>query len=143
MKLYFILAGLLVCGITSFAQVGIGTTSPNAKSLLDLTSTTTGLLIPRMTQTDRLAMSLTANEAGLLVYQPTAGTTSPAGLYSYDGGSWKQYATSSSPGTEGSTLRWSNTNGWVTTTNLYNGGGSIGIGTLTPNEKMQFHSAAD
>jgi len=133
----------LVCSITSFAQVGIGTTSPNTKSLLDLTSTTTGLLIPRMTQTERLAMSLSGTETGLLVYQPIAGTTSPAGLYSYDGASWKQYATSASPGTEGSTLRWSINNGWVTTTNIYNGGGSIGIGTLTPSEKMQFNSGGD
>ena len=40
---------LLLIAINSFyAQVGIGTTSPNASSMLDITSTNSGLLIPRI-----------------------------------------------------------------------------------------------
>ena len=32
-----------------FAQVGIGTTTPNPSSVLDVSSTTQGMLTPRMT----------------------------------------------------------------------------------------------
>ena len=36
-------------------NVGIGTTTPNASALLDVSSTTKGILIPRMTGAQRLA----------------------------------------------------------------------------------------
>jgi len=48
------------------AQVGIGTTMPDASSLLDMTSTSKGLLTPRMTTAQRTAITSPAN--GLLVY---------------------------------------------------------------------------
>ncbi len=46
---------------------GIGTTFPNASSLLDITSTTKGILIPRMTQAQRNAISSPAT--GLMIFQ--------------------------------------------------------------------------
>ena len=49
------------------AQVGIGTETPNASSLLDLSSTSKGLLVPRMTEAQRKAIS--NPPVGLLVYQ--------------------------------------------------------------------------
>jgi hypothetical protein len=49
--------------------VGIGTTSPNASALLDLTSTTQGFLPPSMTSTQRNA--ITSPAAGLVVYNNT------------------------------------------------------------------------
>ncbi|WP_073204535.1 hypothetical protein [Flavobacterium xinjiangense] len=49
-----------------FAQVGIGTTTPNASSILDLTSSTQGLLTPRMTTVQRMAIVSPAD--GLMVY---------------------------------------------------------------------------
>lgn len=51
---------------TGFAQIGIGTVSPNASSVLDITSTTKGLLTPRMSTTQRLAITSPAD--GLIVY---------------------------------------------------------------------------
>jgi len=51
------------------AQVGIGTTTPDASSLLDLTSTTKGLLAPRMTTSQRTAIPSPAD--GLMVYDTT------------------------------------------------------------------------
>jgi hypothetical protein len=62
-----------------FAQVGIGTTSPDPSSLLDVESNSKGILIPRMIELDRLAIVPAAN--GLLVYQ-TNGTF--PGFYYYD-----------------------------------------------------------
>lgn len=51
----------------SFSQsVGIGTTTPNPKAALEISSTTKGLLIPSMTTAQRLAIS--APPEGLLVY---------------------------------------------------------------------------
>lgn len=64
------------------AQVGIGTAVPHSSAQLDITSTTKGLLMPRMTQAQRTAIATPA--AGLLVYQ-TDGT---AGYYSYNGTAW-------------------------------------------------------
>jgi hypothetical protein len=51
----------------SGGAVGIGTTSPNASALLDVYSTTQGLLPPRMTTTQRNAISSPA--MGLTIYK--------------------------------------------------------------------------
>jgi hypothetical protein len=48
------------------AQIGIGTVTPNASSVLDITSTTQGLLPPRMTTLQRNAVATPAD--GLIVY---------------------------------------------------------------------------
>ena len=53
----------------SHSQVGIGTTSPDTSSMLDINSTTKGLLTPRMTTAERNAISSPAD--GLLVYDTT------------------------------------------------------------------------
>ncbi len=50
-----------------FAQTGIGTTAPNASAKLEISATDKGLLIPRMTGTQKAVIVSPAN--GLLVYQ--------------------------------------------------------------------------
>jgi hypothetical protein len=79
-----LLAAVLVTAST-FAQVGINNETPDASAALDITSTTAGLLTPRMTESQRDAISPAAT--GLLVYQ-TDGTT---GFYYYNGSSWESY----------------------------------------------------
>jgi len=54
-------------------NVGIGTTSPNSSALLDLTSTTKGLLVPRMTEAQKNAIATPAT--GLLIYETDTATT--------------------------------------------------------------------
>lgn len=66
----------------SYAQVGIGTTSPNTSSALDITSTNSGLLIPRMDLSDRNAIGTPAT--GLLIFQ----TDNTPGFYYYNGTAW-------------------------------------------------------
>ncbi len=66
----------------STGSAGIGTTSPNASSLLDMESTAKGILIPRMTSTQRTAIVSPAQ--GLLVFQ----TNGAAGFYYYVGTGW-------------------------------------------------------
>lgn len=59
----------LFFSMLSQAQVGIGNTSPDISSILDITSTSKGLLTPRMTTVQRLAITTPANS--LLVYDTT------------------------------------------------------------------------
>jgi hypothetical protein len=63
-------------------NVGIGTTSPNAAALLDLTTTSKGFLPPRMTTTQRNA--ITSVPAGLMVYNTTLNK-----LNVYNGTTWE------------------------------------------------------
>jgi uncharacterized protein (TIGR02145 family) len=83
-KLKSILALSLFTVIGAFAQsgdVGIGTTTPNASAVLDITSTTKGLLIPRMNTAQRTAIATPA--AGLQVYDTTTNTS-----WYYNGTVW-------------------------------------------------------
>ena len=75
---------LLLNSSMLFAQVAINTTgtNPDPTAMLDISSTTKGLLIPRMTQAQRTAINAPA--AGLLVYQ----TDNTAGYYYYNGANW-------------------------------------------------------
>ena len=69
-------------------NVGIGTTSPNASALLDITSTTKGFLPPRMTGAQ--AEAITTPAAGLMIYSNSGnGTTiTSTGWWGYDGTAW-------------------------------------------------------
>jgi uncharacterized protein (TIGR02145 family) len=66
MKKIITLLAILLLTATTYAQVGIGTTSPDASSALDITSTTKGLLIPRMTAAQRAA--ITTPSQGLIIF---------------------------------------------------------------------------
>lgn len=59
---------LLISGITN-AQIGIGTSSPDTSAIIDFSSTTKGILLPRMTTLQQIAL---VNPAiGLVVYNTT------------------------------------------------------------------------
>ncbi len=62
----FCVVVLLLFNGVIYAQVGIGTTSPDSSSILDVSSTAGGILAPRMTTAQRLAISNPS--AGLMVY---------------------------------------------------------------------------
>ncbi|PCJ83511.1 MAG: hypothetical protein COA57_11050 [Flavobacteriales bacterium] len=77
--------GLIILFNPIYAQnVGINGTgaAPDTKAMLDVVSTTRGLLIPRMNQVQRDAI-LTPTTS-LLIYQ----TDATPGYYYYDGGAW-------------------------------------------------------
>ena len=63
-----ILSAITFCSLSISAQnnVGIGTNTPDASSVLEMQSSTQGVLVPRMTTAQRLAITTPAN--GLLVY---------------------------------------------------------------------------
>ncbi len=77
-----ILSTVLVVGLglTSFAQIGIGTASPDPSSVLDVSSVTKGVLPPRMT--DNQIDAIVSAAEGLMVYCTDC---IPKGLYVYDG----------------------------------------------------------
>lgn len=91
MKKNFLLGLLLVLVQAAHAQTnifpqsgsaGIGTTSPNSSAAMEIVSTSKGLLIPRMTKTQRDAIASPAT--GLMIYQ----TNSTPGFYYYNGTAW-------------------------------------------------------
>jgi hypothetical protein len=75
----------------NFFSQGVGINSdgsnPDNSSILDVKSTSKGMLIPRMLQSERSSISSPAS--GLLVYQ----TNGTSGFYFYDGSSWVRLAT--------------------------------------------------
>lgn len=79
---------LLLATVSAKAQVSIGNPTPAASAQLDLTSTSKGLLIPRMTAAQRTAIASPAE--GLMVYQ----TDAPIGYYFRKGGVWLSWGTS-------------------------------------------------
>ena len=89
MKQFFTLLAAVLLTATTYAQIGINNENPDASAALDITSTTGGLLIPRMTETQRDAISPAAT--GLMIYQ-TDGTV---GFYYYNGSSWAEVAATS------------------------------------------------
>ena len=83
MKNIFTLLAAVLLTATTFAQVGINIETPDTSAALDITSTTGGLLVPRMTNAQRQAISNPA--AGLQVFV----TDFEGGRFMfYDGTEW-------------------------------------------------------
>jgi hypothetical protein len=86
---------LLISGFSSFAQVGIGTTTPNASAKLQVDATDKGFLAPRvsLTATNDVA-TIPSPATGLLIYNTATAGTSPnnvtPGFYFYDGSKWQR-----------------------------------------------------
>ena len=108
-----LLAFMCLFGMPANSQVGINTTgaAPAASAMLDITSTASGMLVPRMTSAQRTAIASPATS--LLVFQ-TDGT---AGFYYYTGAAW-QYL---------------NTQWTYSGANIAFPVGSVGINTAAPN----------
>ena len=69
MKHYLVILTLLLAATATQAQVGIGTASPDSTAILDITASAKGLIVPRMTTTQRGAIK--SPTAGLLIYNTT------------------------------------------------------------------------
>lgn len=84
--------------VTANGATGIGTTSPNASSMLDIVSTDKGILIPRVNLTSStFQLSAAPNATGLLVYN--SGSALSQGYYFWNGSEWRAIisATSTPP----------------------------------------------
>ncbi|REC72590.1 hypothetical protein DRF60_20085 [Chryseobacterium elymi] len=65
----FLLLFFLFLFFTGKAQIGIGISTPDASAMLDVSSTTKGMLVPRMTTAERTAIPSPTD--GLMVYDTT------------------------------------------------------------------------
>ncbi len=95
MKQLFLI--VLFSTITTYAQVGIGTTNPDNSAQLDITATNKGLLIPRVSLLNINNTSpITTPAQGLLVYNTNSsiGSGNGIGFYYFEGTSWKKLSTS-------------------------------------------------
>ena len=110
------LAALLVATTISYAQVGVGTSTPDASSALDVSSTTGGFLMPRVTTTQRDDISSPAT--GLQVYNTTTNQ-----LNVYNGTAWVALTSKF-------------VNGDTATDAVFTGG-NVGIGITNPNQTLE------
>jgi hypothetical protein len=110
----------------------IGTTTQVASSIFTIASTTKGVLLPRLTSTQRTAISSPAT--GLFLYDTTLNS-----LNVYNGTSWVALGSGGGGGITGSGAAgqvsyWDGTSSQAGSNNLFwdNANGRLGIGTSTP-----------
>lgn len=125
MKKLLLLLLPVITILTAAAQnIGIGTTNPNASALLDLSTTTKGFLLPRVTTAQMFAIPNPAN--GLMVFN-----TSYNQMYHYDGSIWRGVL---------------NATYWIKPINnrdvMSNTTDSVGIGITIPTRRLDVNGAA-
>lgn len=99
MRKLFLLFGFFWTHSLLVAQVGIGTITPDASSILDISETDKGILIPRVSLTavtDTMLDGVNTAATGLLIYNTNAATTggSGVGFYYFNGTTWERLITS-------------------------------------------------
>lgn len=85
----FLFSFIFINNIT--AQVGIGTTAPDASSILDIESTSSGVLLPRVLLTSTTDNTTINNPAiSLLVYNTNNASDVTPGFYYWNASSWSK-----------------------------------------------------
>lgn len=118
MKIILYLVAILTCNYLQAQSVSINTdgSTANASAILDVKSTAKGVLVPRMTKTEKNTIPTPAT--GLLIYQTAPDST---GFQYYDGAKWVWILGSGAVDSS----KWAN-NG----THIYNKNtGNVGINT--------------
>ncbi|MEL6986800.1 MAG: hypothetical protein AAGK97_03130 [Bacteroidota bacterium] len=103
-------------------SIGIGTETPNPKAALDVSSSSKGLLIPRMTTLQRNNMNPGATEEGMMVYDLNLEK-----FMSYNGTSWEEM---------GSNNIWDEN-----ATDVFYTGGDVGIGKTNPSYPFDIYGS--
>ncbi|WP_050009526.1 hypothetical protein [Flavobacterium sp. B17] len=94
-RILFILVLLFKFSFT-LAQVGIGTSNPNTSAMLEISSASKGLLIPRVALTSITDVTTIPSPAnGLLIWNNGLGGVSANGFYFWNNSKWNQVATTS------------------------------------------------
>jgi hypothetical protein len=121
MKKFTFLVFLFIAQYAHSQGIGIGSTNPpHSSAALDVNSTNKGLLIPRMTTTQRVAIPSPLK--GLLVFDNTTNS-----FWFYNGTAWEQASLNNQWAVNGSNISYS--------------GGRVGIGTNNPQARMAVDSS--
>ena len=113
-KLLSFLTAIAVSACSLAQNVGIGTTTPQASALLEIKSSTGGLLLPRMSNSNK--NNIVSPPAGLTIFN-----TSFNRFEQYNGTAWKNFLDNQ---------YWSRNGNYVYTTD------DVGLGTAAPIEKL-------
>jgi hypothetical protein len=121
MKNLIILVFLFIAQYAHSQGIGIGSTNPpHSSAALDVNSTNKGLLIPRMTTTQRVAIASPLK--GLLVFD-----NNTSSFWFWNGTIWEQASLNNQWAVNGSNISYS--------------GGRVGIGTNNPQARMAVDSS--
>ncbi len=131
----------------AFSQVGIGTQNPSSKSILDLTATNKGFLLPRMTTTERTAIGPNnGTDKGMQVFDTTTNT-----IWFWNGSIWTEQGSGGGSGdatndafvnnpTNTRVELGTNANGSTAratgTEFVIQDNGNVGVGTVSPISKL-------
>jgi len=80
-----LLSLFLIAGLNAKAQIGIGTFLPDSSAAFEIKDSTKGILIPRLTMSQRLTIIKPAE--GLIIYQ----TDGLRGFWYFDKLQWKTF----------------------------------------------------
>jgi hypothetical protein len=106
MNRFFIFSIYILSGLSAYAQVGIGTNTPDNSAMLEVQSTTKGFLLPKMTSAQRSSIATPAN--GLQVYD-----TNTNSIWYYNGTFWVNTQAMASVGDVKSGIQNADHSGWV------------------------------
>lgn len=123
----------------TYAQVGIGTSSPKTSAMLEINSNNKGLLIPSIalnSSTD--ATTIASPATGLLVWNNGTGSLTTAGFFYWNNTQWNLISSASGNNINNGNNGTNSFNGWNTTgTNVGNYGGAnttLSLGTSTSDD---------
>lgn len=126
--------------IDNSGNVGIGISSPNASAILDISSTTKGITFPRMTTSQRNA--ITSPATGLQVFDNTTNS-----IWYFDGSAWVNSVSVASFGDIKTGFQSTDHNGWIRlngrlksslTATQQTQATALGIGTNLPDASNAF-----
>ena len=117
LKIFLLLLIFIPQVVLAQEGMGIGTTSPHSSAALDISSNNKGFLVPRLSQSARLAIASPTN--GLLVYDSTSHR-----LYQFQEGEWRYMLTNAS---------WAQS---TTRNYTYSSSNNVGLGITLPTEKL-------
>lgn len=160
-QFYLILLSLTITNLVFSQNVGIGTSVPSSSAKLEISSTNSGLLIPRVSlvAVTNGTTPVSAPAASLMVYNTNAAVTggSGTGYYYWDGSVWVKlnsgaqayWSLLGNSGTASGTNFIGTTDAvdFVTRTNntermRVTSGGNVGIGVTGPTNKLDIAAAA-
>jgi len=120
MKTTYIFLVLLLVSLLSFSQVGVNTTSPDPSSILDVSATNKGMLLPRVALSGTGDTStISAPAISLLVYNTATTFDLTPGFYFWNGNTWNAILSESGGSGSGS-------DGWALTGNTVEGDKYLG-----------------